>query len=140
MHVLKRIHHWLRPDGVLLDLHPEPEPPLVAVIVSGLQKQALGTIDNAAVIANIHCAREALKSVIDAGWFALDRTVVFDFLLHFPTVDDWLRHRQERRATSVVDQLIIERARELLSTSAGAELVVSERMRASRLVRLGRPA
>lgn len=135
MHVLQHIHRWLRPDGVLLDLHPEPEQPVVEAIV-GTDHSYLGRIDTTSLVGNIHRARETLRSIVREGWFAVERSAVFDFVSHFPSVDDWLRHREERRSTSIVDPAIVARARELLSESTSGELRVSERLLATRLRRV----
>ena len=138
MHVLRNIHRWLRPDGVLLDLHPEPAHPRVEVYIDGVGNVHLGWIDSTSVTTNIHRARETLTSIVQAGWFTSGRSMTFDFVSHFPSVDDWLRHREERRARSVVDPAIIERARELLSAKTG-EVVVRERVFAARFNRSNLP-
>jgi hypothetical protein len=121
--VLKGIHRWLRRDGLLLDVHPEPEPPLVAVTFSGPRDVDLGRIDTSGVIANIHRARAALKSLVEGGWFEEERSTTFDFVSHFASVDDWLRHRTERRSSSLVDPAIIDRARELFTAPTARELL-----------------
>ena len=139
MHVLKSTHRWLRPDGVLLDLHPEPEQPAVEVVI-GHRRSSLGRIDNTSLIANIHRARQTLSSMVREGWFVAERSSVFQFVSHFASVDDWLHHRQERRATSVVDQAIIDGARDLLVAGTQAELIVSEQVLAVRLVRVEKRA
>jgi transposase len=110
--VLKRIYRWLRPSGLLLDLHPEPEQPSVDIVLGEGGKVHLGRIDNTALIANIRAARAALASAVEQNLFEQERSLVFDFISHFVSVDEWLRQRQERRATSVVDPAMIDRARE----------------------------
>jgi hypothetical protein len=133
--VLKRIHRWLRRGGLLLDLHPEPEQPLVELTLDGIRNVYLGRIDTTALIGNIHGARAALRSVVEAGWFERERSVVFDFVSHFPGVDEWLQHREKHRSSSVVDQAIIVSARSVLSAVTSGELQVSERVLATRFKR-----
>ena len=137
MDVLKRIHRWLRTDGLVLDLQPEPEPPRVEVVEVGDSRVLLGHIDTSVVVGNIHRARAAVTSLVEAGYFEQECSVVFDFVSHFRGVDEWLRHRQARRSTSVVDPAIIHRARDMLSASPSGELDVSERVLATRLKRRG---
>ena len=135
MDVLKRIHRWLRPDGLLLDLHPEPEKPSVDIVSAVLGKEHLGTIDNSTLIGNIGSARTALAGMVEAHWFEYERTLVFDFNSHFASVDEWLRHREARRATSIVDPAMIDRARTLMSAQTESELLVSERVQVTLLRR-----
>jgi hypothetical protein len=132
---LKRVHGWLRPGGVLLDLHPEPQPPRIDVALGGLAFEHLGRIDTSALIANIHAARASLAAVVEQQLFGCEDALVFDFVSHFASVDDWLHHRQQERATGRIDPLVIERAREVLSAHPSAELRVTERERATRLRR-----
>ena len=139
MDVLKNTHRWLRSGGVLFDLHAEPEQPVVEAITSG-GPVYLGRIDNSRTVGNIHSARASLKSVVDDGWFTVERSVVFDFVQRFPDVDTWLRYREDRRATSIVTPEIVARARELFSSQAAFELRTGEHMQATRLRRLDRPA
>ncbi|HYW86235.1 MAG TPA: hypothetical protein VFB50_00585 [Chloroflexota bacterium] len=135
MDVLQRIHRWLRRGGLLLDLHPEPEQPPVEVTLDGIRNVYLGLIDTTALIGNIHGARAALRSVVEAGWFERERAVVFDFVSHFPGVDEWLQHREKRRSSSVVDRAIIVSARSALSAVTSGDLQVSERVLATRFKR-----
>jgi hypothetical protein len=138
--VLKRIHRWLRRGGLLLDLHPEPEQPVVEVTLDGIRNVYLGRIDTTALIGNIHGARAALQSVVEAGWFERERSVVFDLVSHFPGVDEWLQHREKRRSSSVVDPAIIVSARSILSAVTSGDLQVSERVQATRFKRGHGPA
>lgn len=135
VHVLQEIHRWLRPDGVLLDLHAEPERPRVEVYVDRVPRVYLGLVDNTSTLGNIHRARATLAAIVEDGWFTTSSSSVFDFVSHFSSVDDWLRYRQDRRSTSSVDPAIIERARESLAELPSGELRVSERLRATRLER-----
>ena len=139
MDVLKRIHQWLRAGGLVLDLHPEPEAPTVEVVDAEAMRVLLGHIDNRALVGNIHRARAALTSLVEAGYFQRERSVVFDFVSHFRGVDEWLRHREQRRSTSVVDAGIIDHARQLLLPPTSSELQVSERVLATLLKRRDTP-
>ncbi len=135
MDALKGIHRWLRPGGVLLDLHPEAEDPRIDVVSGGTSTVQLGRMDSTTLIGNIRAARAALASLVDQRWFERERSVVFDFIFHFATVDEWFRHRQERRESRIVDPELIERAREVLASASQGELLVSEHVLATRLRR-----
>jgi hypothetical protein len=131
VHVLEQIHRWLRPGGVLLDIHPEPENPSVSI-----GRHEIGWVDNTPRLGSIRSARAALSSVVEQGLFARERAIVFDYRSRFASVDDWLEYRQARRATSSVDPALIDRARQVMSAEPGATLVVSEHVLATRLARL----
>jgi len=121
----------MRSGASLLDVHPEPVQPTVEVMLGGEGAAYRGVIDTSGLIANIHAARAALASLVDGGWFEPQRSAVFDFISHFSSVDEWLRHREERRSTSVIDPSVIAHARELLPLQGDSELRVSERVLAS---------
>lgn len=133
MDVLKRIHRWLHAGGLLLDLHPEPDLPKVAVVEVGGGRVMLGHVDTTSLLGNIYRARAEVTSLVQAGYFERERSVVFDFVSHFAGVDEWLRHREARRSTSVVQPDIIEHARDLLAAATSRELQVTERVLATRL-------
>jgi hypothetical protein len=75
--------------------------------------------------------------VTEVGWFERQQAETFEFLQHFDTVDEWLRHRQARRSTSILAAQIVDRARKLLAASPG-EVRVYERVLATVLRRLNR--
>jgi hypothetical protein len=82
------VHQWLRPDGLVLDLHPQPELIDVEVVLTDGSAVGLGPIDTTSLIANMHTARAALASAEQAGWYQRERSVLFDFASHFATVDE----------------------------------------------------
>ena len=134
MDVLQKSHRWLRPGGLLLDVHPEPEKPTVASVRTN-RVVSLGHIDTSSTIGNIHNARAALQSMVEQHLFENERSLVFDFVSHFASVDEWLRHREARRSTSIVDPALIDTAREVLRAEPGSELLVGERELATRFRR-----
>ena len=132
---LGRIHHLLRPDGVLLDVHPQPENIAVEVWRGGRMDQ-VGHVDQDS--SDITDARARLELVERDGWFATKARRSFDLLMHFPGVDEWLEYRLQEDCSSVVSEDLITRARLLLSEEEG-EVVIRESIRASLLKRLPGP-
>jgi hypothetical protein len=119
---------------LLLDLHPEPEHFNVDVVPTGGTTVHVGQQDTTSLSTNIRAARAALTSLVDAGWFRPERSMLFDFVSRFSSVDQWLRHREEQRSTSVLAPEMVLHARELLAPGVG-ELCVRERILATRLIR-----
>ena len=130
MHVLHRVHRWLRPGGRLLDIHPEPEDARVEVRHRD-HLTFVGPYQRAAIYKNIHAARDALAGVVDEGLFARERSVGFEVLYHFDRVDAWLAYRVERGTSTEVDPALLARARDVLAKTPG-ELLIREQMRATR--------
>ncbi len=130
MHVLQRVHRWLRPGGRLLDIHPEPEDARVEVRDrDGLT--FIGLFQRPAIYQNIHAARDALAGMVYEGLFARERSVGFEVLYHFDSDEAWLAYRTERGTKTEVDPALLVRAREVLADTSG-ELLIREQMRATR--------
>jgi hypothetical protein len=130
VHVLHRIHRWLRPGGRLLDIHPEPEDARVEVR-DGDCLTFVGPYARPAIYQNTFTARDQLAALVAQGLFALERSITFEVLYHFDSVDAWLAYRTERGTTTEVDPALLTRAREMLAEASG-ELLVREQLRATR--------
>lgn len=134
MHALERIHLSLRAEGVMLDIHPQPENIRIEVWQEG-KVEPLGPIDDEEDIRDIRQARARLSLVERRGWFITERRKTFDLLEHYPTVEDWLERRVLEGATSIIPEGLLDSARHLLTTGGG-ELIKREPIRASLLRRL----
>ena len=130
MHVLHRVHHWLRPGGRVVDIHPEPEDARVEVR-NGTGLTFVGPYARPAIYENIHRARDTQARVVAEGLFARERSTVFEVLYHFDSVDAWLAYRLERGTSTEVDPALVARARDVLANTSG-ELLIREQMRATR--------
>ena len=130
MHVLRRVHRWLRPGGRVLDIHPEPEDARVEVR-DGHRLTVVGPYQRPATYENIHSARATLARLVEEGWFARERSVEFEVLYHFDSVDEWLAYRVERGTSTEVEPALLARARGVLAETPG-ELLIREQMRATR--------
>lgn len=137
MHALRRIHRSLRPEGVLLDLHPQPEHAGVEVWQGG-RVERLGDVGQEEDIRDILEARDRLDLVEGEGWYITERRRFFDLLSHFPSAEDWLEYQEREGYTGVVSEELLASANRLLATGNG-EFVVREPIRASLLKRLPRP-
>lgn len=133
MHALRRIHRSLRPEGVLLDLHPQPESAGVEVW-QGDRVDRLGQVDQEEDIREILEARARLDLVEGEGWYVTERRRFFDLLAHFPSAEDWLEYQAREGYTGVVSDELLASARRSLA-GGGGEFVVREPIRASLLKR-----
>ena len=137
MHALRRIHRSLRPEGVLLDLHPQPEHAGLEVWQEG-RVERLGQVGQEEDIRDILGARDRLDLVEGEGWYVTARRRFFDLLSHFPSAEDWLEYQEREGYRGVVSEELLASANRLLATGNG-EFVVREPIRASLLKRLPRP-
>ena len=136
MDALRRIHFSLRPEGVLLDLHPQPEPAAVEVW-HGSRVEHLGHGDQEDDIREILAARVRLDQVEEAGWYVTQRQEFFDLVAHSPTVSDWQEYEAMEGYSSGLSEELLASAHDLMATEGG-EFIVREPIRASLLRRLPR--
>jgi hypothetical protein len=136
VHALRRIHRSLRPEGVLLDLHPQPQHAEVEVWQGG-RVESLGQVGQDEDIRDILEARDRLDLVERGGWYVTLRRRFFDLLSHFPSAADWLEYQEREGYSGVVSEELLASADKLLATGNG-EFVVREPIRASVLKRLSR--
>lgn len=136
MHALESIHGALRPGGVLLDLHPQPRNTRVEIWRDG-RVVPVGEIDLQEDISGIRRARDRLRSVERRGLFVTERRRFIELVEHYPTVEDWQEHLAREGSTIDIPDGMLDRVRGLLSDE-GAELIVREPVRASRLTVLPR--
>jgi hypothetical protein len=137
VHALRRIHGSQRPEGVLLDLHPQPEHAAVEVWQGG-RVERLGRVGQDEDIRDILEARDRLDLVEGEGWYLTERRRFFDLLSHSPSAEDWLEYQAREGYTAVVTEELLASANRLLASGDG-EFVVREPIRASLLKRLPRP-
>ncbi|MEE9198879.1 MAG: hypothetical protein V3U26_03675 [Dehalococcoidia bacterium] len=131
---MKKAHRALRPGGILLDIHPEPDHSGVEVQVNGRRIQ-VGQLDESAFIEDVHAARRVLVSIVDAGHFAPEEERVFEFLYHFDGVDALGTFLTEDWRHAEIAPAVLSRARGLLAEGEG-EVLIREPVRAARLSRL----
>jgi hypothetical protein len=130
VHALKKLHTALRPLGVLLDIHPEPQHADIE-IRRAAQTIAVGQVDQTQDIGEITSAQAALDQVVAEGFFALERELTFEYVRHFDSVETWLAYRAQRKSTGIVAAETLAQSRALLAQEPG-ELCVRGRVRAAR--------
>ena len=136
MHALWRIHRSLRPHGVLLDLHPQPEPAAVEVWQGG-RVEHLGHVDQKDDIREILEARVRMGQVEEDGWYVTQRQEFFDLIAHFPSASDWQEYQAREGYSGGLSEELLASAHELLATRGG-EFIVREAIRAALLKPLPR--
>lgn len=134
MHVLRQIHKALRPAGVLVDIHPQPEG-LRIKIESADRSIPIGTIDGNDDSRSIRQARRRLAAVQREGLFCLEGRRIFDLRSYHESVEAWMEYDRDHGYTSVIPPELLRRTRQALR-SEGGKIVLIEPVRASALRRL----
>ncbi len=129
MHALRKLYAALRPRGVLLDVHPEPEhsPVEIRRIAETI---AIGQVDQIEDIADITGAYASLRQVLDAGLYVLEDERTFDFVRHFESIETMLAYREARQSSGTIAEEVLVRGRELLAEAPG-EVCVRHMIRAA---------
>jgi hypothetical protein len=133
VHVLRQVHGALRPNGLLLDFHPQPEDPRVEIVQSG-DSVPIGAIDWTVDSREIRDARKRLAEVVREGLFRVVKRRWFDLAAYHESVDAWLAYREERGQMSPIPDEVLRRAHRELRP--GARVAVIERIRATTLRRI----
>jgi hypothetical protein len=134
VHALGVVHRSLRSDGVLLDIHPQPENSLMEIWQDG-RIERLGEIEQHQDRVDIEEARSRLRQEVRKELFAVRRRQFFELLGHYAAVDDWLDRWNDEGWNFSVDPGILDSARSLLAVGGG-EFVIRETIRATSLIRL----
>lgn len=137
MDALSRIHKCLKGDGVLLDIHPQPQNSQVEVWQDGLIRH-LGEVDQHEDHVEIDAAREHLRSFQRDGLFAVEKRGLFELLEHHPSVTSWQDRWDREGYRLVAAPELLDSANDFLA-SGGGELVIREPVRATSFRRLDGP-
>ena len=133
---LRKVHRSLRPNGLLLDVHPQLQPSSIEV------RKDAGTADlgqleySPGFIRTMSNADGALASLERDGSFRNEREVEFLLLRHFESLAEWQEYMAKEAQYYVSPDATVSEAIGQGLATAGSELVLRERARASRFRRL----
>lgn len=134
VHALRQIHRSLSPDGVLLDVHPQPVNSRIEIRQDG-RVHDLGEVDQEEEHREIEDARGELELMVKEGLFTPETSDFFEASEHHDSVTSWQERWAKEDYALVAPPGMLESAERLLS-SGGGELVIREPVRATRLRRL----
>jgi len=144
VHALEEIHRLLKPDGVLIDIHPVSEPWPIEIHQGGTV-DLVGLLSVRQWFFEFEQADIALAEVTQRGLFAVERNAVFDLPTHYDSAAEMgtaLKESVEffaRDPQAAIEPLphveaLTARAEELMRAAvSGAELIERERTHISRL-------
>lgn len=134
VHALRQIHHSLSPNGILLDVHPQPVDSRIEIRTPE-RVHDLGEIDQWEDHREIEAARARLELVVRDGLFAPESSDFFELQEHHDSVASWQERWAYEDYRLIAPPGMLESAERLLSSGDGA-LVIKEQVRATRLRRL----
>ena len=132
VHALETIHGLLKPDGVLLDIHPTNEPAAVAV---RLREQIIpaGWINESEDYVEYEWADAAVNAAVNDGLFTQERCGIFEFVWHADSMTELRAYLAEEWKDAIIDDMTAVRIEELLKLPVhDKEILVSEAIRLAR--------
>jgi len=91
VHALAESRRLLKPGGLLVDIHPLPDPPVLAVDREG--RRAFSEASPSQGAEAYRQADQAIDEAVQRRQFAQEQTTIFDFLTHAPSaaaLDEYL--------------------------------------------------
>jgi hypothetical protein len=141
VHALEELHRLLKPDGVLIDIHPVPMWSFIKVYRRGevLFEEMLPET----YWEDVNRAERALAEVVEGGLFVVEMADKFDFLTYASSVGELRAYRELMDAfdDSPKDEAAVLREEELAAqvetilrkSGKGAEVAIHERGRMARM-------
>jgi hypothetical protein len=125
---LRRAHRMVKPDGVVVDLHPSASPAAVEVGAT-----ITGHIVSPDAKDRHAAAGVALGAVLDARLFAVDGTTTFTFHTYADAIDELREYVEENWRDSRIEDDTVDRTREALRHSPRARPRTREEVHITRL-------
>jgi len=132
VHALEKVHELLKPEGILLDIHPTDEP---ATLVVRLREQRLpaGWVSESDDYVEYEWADEAVTRVVNDGLFVLERRGTFEFVWHADSMVDLRAYLAEDWKDAIIDDVTAMRIEELLKLPVqDKEILLTEKIRIAR--------
>lgn len=132
VHALETTHSLLKAGGLLIDIHPNGEPPHIEVHADGEVRLA-GYLDETDDFVEYFEADDALAQVTGRGLFELEREGLFTFMQHAATIRTLADFLEAEWSDSLLHEETIQRAAELMGEpEEGREIVLRETVRIAR--------
>ena len=132
VHALEKVQRLLASGGLLIDIHPTPEPASIEVRV-GAQTMPAGWLQETDDYVEYEHADAALAQVVRSRWFALERQDTFEFVTHAGSITELREFLTDNWEDARVDEITAARVDELMSTpERDKEVILRESVRIAR--------
>ena len=133
VHALELAHSWLKPNGRLLDLHPNGEPASVDIKL-GDETHRAGWITEETDYASYHQANDAINQIMQQKRFTIERETTIPIYTYSNSLADLQAYLAESWSDAHLDDLLIMRGNDLLqSIITPKHVIVTEMVRVLRL-------
>ncbi|HLF26016.1 MAG TPA: hypothetical protein VJG32_06750 [Anaerolineae bacterium] len=133
VHALEKIQRLLKPGGMLIDIHPTPEPAALEVRV-GRHTTPAGWLNETDDYEDYEHADRAIAAAVGNGLFRIERESTFEFVWYADSLAQLREYLAEEWENATIDELTAGRIEELLSTpEPDKEVIVREPIRIARL-------
>lgn len=133
VHALEKLHRLLKPDGLLIDIHPTAEPASIEARISARTTLA-GWLQETDDYAEYEHADEALAQAVRKRWFDVERQGTFEFVTYANDVAELRAFLAEEWEDARIDDMTVTRVDELMSTpERDKEVTLRESVRIARL-------
>jgi len=133
---LRRAHSLLDSGGIVIDIHPAPEPAHLELAMGSAFVRLADRLDDGTPTGPMgrHMAADAaVAACVAEGIFNREAAAAFTFHTHAATVDELLGYLQSKWKQLHFAEADLARARDLLVQRPGSAIAVTERVTASRL-------
>ena len=137
VHALENAHTLLKPDGRIVDIHPDGQPPPIVVRL-GAASHLAGWLREEDDYVEYAQADAALSTVVARGLFRWEARSHFTFNTHAESVAELKAFLARTWEDAIVDEGVARRASELLRGApvADKEVVLQEGIKIGRLRRV----
>ncbi len=133
VHALEQVHFLLKPDGILIDIHPQAEPPPIDVRL-GEETQTVGWVREVDDYCEYVAADEALATAVSRNLYAWQKQDIFAFTTYADTILDLRDHLAETWTDAIIDNDVIRRSLDLMRTpEPEKEVILREVIKIARL-------
>jgi hypothetical protein len=144
VHALEEVHRLLKPDGLMIDIHPAAEHSSIEIHRNG-KSDLVGHLKVHQWCVDFEQADNALTEIVQRGMFTVEQKNIFDALTYYDSAEEMgaaLKesiHKFVREAEPIGEEvsqveMLAARADEFLRAAGnGAELMLREREHISRL-------
>jgi hypothetical protein len=116
VHALEIIHSLLKPDGTLIDIHPSGKPPTIE-LVQDRGRTLVGHLQESDDFIEYRQAQAALEQAHRLGWFDIERSGVFQFVVWSPSIGELRAYLDENWSDAVVAPGIDQRVDGLIKSA-----------------------
>ena len=132
VHALKMLSELIVQGGLLIDIHPANEAPVLAVAPPGEYLLA-GYLEEQDDRQEYIFADAAIEEAIERGWYVLEKQEMIEFITHAASLDALLDYFDKYWSDAIIPQKTRRTILRLFKSTTNPELLLTENVLISRL-------